>query len=120
MNRPRFEFKPALKLAAIALILALGAGVLLLLLAPPTADMRLLGQGVGQFAGLSFVGGVLASFQEQTGNPKMALLMKKGDGKDKIRGYVDSDFAGCRRTARSTRLWRPPPHLRKSEKSFRR
>ena len=76
MNRPRFEFKPALKLAVIALLLALGAGVLLLLLAPPTADMRLLGQGVGQFAGLSFVGGVLASFQEQTGNPKMALLMK--------------------------------------------
>ena len=76
MHRPRFEFKPALKMATIALLLALGVGILLLLLAPPTADMRLLGQGVGQFAGLSFIGGILTSFQEQTGNPKMALLMK--------------------------------------------
>ena len=36
------------------------------------------------------------------GFPKMALLMKKGSGIDKIRGFVDSDFAGCRRTRRST------------------
>ena len=58
------------------MVIALLVGLLLLMLAPPAADMTLLGQGVGQFAGLSFVGGILASYQEQIGNPKMALLMK--------------------------------------------
>ena len=75
-SRLPFQFRPALKLGAWALLIALAVGLGLLLMAPPTADMTLLGQGVGQFAGLSFVGGLLTSYQEQTGNPKMALLMK--------------------------------------------
>lgn len=75
-SRLPFQFRPALKLGAWALLIALAVGLGLLLMAPATADMTLLGQGVGQFAGLSFVGGLLTSYQEQTGNPKMALLMK--------------------------------------------
>ena len=71
-----FQFRPALKVGAWGLLIALLVGLLLLILAPSSADMTLLGQGVGQFAGLSFVGGILASYQEQSGNPKMALLMK--------------------------------------------
>ena len=75
-SRSPFEVRRALKVGAWALGIALAVGLLLLLLAPPTADTTLLGQGIGQFAGLSFVGGLLTSYQEQTGNPKMALLMK--------------------------------------------
>jgi len=75
-RRSPFQFRPALQIGGIALVIALGVGIGLLLLAPDTADMKLLGQGVGQFAGLSFVGGLLVSYQQQSGNPKMALLMK--------------------------------------------
>lgn len=75
-SRSPFQIRHALKVGAWALGIALAVGLLLLLLAPPTADTTLLGQGIGQFAGLSFVGGLLTSYQQQTGNPKMALLMK--------------------------------------------
>ena len=75
-SRSPFQVLPALKVGGWALLVALAVGLVLLLIAPPTADMKLLGQGIGQFAGLSFVGGLLTSYQEQTGNPKMALLMK--------------------------------------------
>ena len=74
--RPNFNFKTALKMGGLALAVSLIVGLILLTLAPNSSDPTLLGQGVGQFAGLSFVGGFLTSFQEQTGNVKMALLMK--------------------------------------------
>ena len=51
-------------------------GVLLILLAPSTADAKQLGQGIGQFAALSFIGGFLASFQEQNGNLLQARILK--------------------------------------------
>mgnify|MGYP001426362480 CR=1 FL=1 len=76
MHSSTFQTKTALKTGGIAFCVAFVVGILLLFLAPSTADTQRLGQSVGQFAGISFIGGFLASFQEQTGHPLAARILK--------------------------------------------
>ena len=71
-----FDIKAAFRLSAAAFGISMIVGVLLILLAPSTADAKQLGQGIGQFAALSFIGGFLASFQEQNGNILQARILK--------------------------------------------
>ena len=77
MSQPNaIDWKKASKLGGLAFLGAFLTGIGMLFLAPATADVERLGQGVGRFAFCAFVGGLCVSYMEQTGQTLFPKVLK--------------------------------------------
>jgi len=72
----KIDWKKAAKLGGIGFLGSFLAGIVMLFFAPATANAEQLGQGVGRFAGFTFIGGLCVSYMEQTGQKLFPKVLK--------------------------------------------